>query len=180
MPSTKTEMTLYDLSMEGVQIRDLLEANEGEITPEIEERLDALMLAGPDRVEAAAMVVKGMEASADACASEAERLAKRASGFHAKAAYLKSRITMALDCAFNGKIKTDKFTCYTQAAPEHIAFDIAEGFTIEDVEKDAPGVVRVKKELDKRELADRFKLGQTLPPSITFERTPEKRSVRIR
>jgi len=178
MPNT--ELTLYQLSLEGVMIRDLLEANEGEITPEIEERLDALMLAGPDRVEAAAMVVKGMEASADACASEAERLAKRANGFHSQATYLKSRIAMALDCAFNGKIKTDKFTCYTQAAPAHIEFGIMDGHTIDEIENSDSSCVRVKKELNRVRLKELFEADDPLPTGITFERTPEKRSVRIR
>lgn len=175
-----SKLTLYDISLEGLQIQDILEANEGELTPELEQRLDELMQAGPERVEAAAMVVRGLEASAIACEAEVGRLASRAKAFEANAQRLKERIAIALDCAFNGKIKTDRFTLWTQQAPDHIGFDVAEGFTVDDVEHDAPGVVRVKKELDKRELADRFKEGKAIPPSITFERTAGKRYARIK
>ena len=62
MPATK--MSLYDVSLEGMLIEELLTANEGELTPELEQRLDALMKEGPERIEAAAMIVRGMEASA--------------------------------------------------------------------------------------------------------------------
>jgi hypothetical protein len=179
MPNT--ELSLYELSMEGVQIRDALESGEGELSPELEARLDALMLAGPDRIEAAAMVVRNLEASAEACEHEVERLARRASSFNKNRQFLLDRIAMALDCAFNGKIKTDKFTIYTQASPEHIAFDVAEGHTIDEVEAFDPMLVRVKKELNKITLNEYFKHDNTLiPPAITFERTPGKRTARIK
>ena len=173
-------LSLYDLTLEGVQIRDLLEANEGELTPELEARLDALMIAGPDRIEAAAMVVTHLEGAALVCEQEVLRLGARAKAFQDNAKRLKDRMAIALDLAFNGKIKTHRFTLWTQQSADHIAFDVAEGFTIDDVQHDSPGLVRVKKELDKRELADRFRDGRLLPPSIAFERSEGKRFVRIR
>ena len=178
MPNT--ELSLYELSMEGVVIRDWLEANEGELTPEMEKRFETMMLAGPDRIEAAAMVVRNLEASAEACEHEVERLARRASSFNKNRQFLLDRIAMALDCAFNGKIKTDKFTIYTQASAEHITFDIADGHTIDEIEACDPMLVRVKKELDKIALKALFTAGKPLPEIINFERTPGKRTARIR
>ena len=160
MPNT--QLTLYDLSMEGVQIQDLLAENEGELTPELEARIDALMLAGPDKVEAAAMVVRNLESNAAACEVEVMRLAERAKSFHENSRRLKERIAITLDCAFGGKIKTPRFTVYTQSAPEHVAFDVAEGYTIEDVQSDDSTVVRVKKELDKIRLKELFMADQPL------------------
>ena len=180
MSANPSNLSLYDLSLEGLLIRDLLLDSEGELTPELEQRLDALMTVAPERVEAAAMVVRGLEASAAACEAEVERLAKRAQAFQNNAQQLKDRIAAVLDSAFGGKIKTNRFTVWTQQAADHIAFDVAEGFTIDDVQQDSPGLVRVKKELDKRELAERFKEGKALPPAITFERTPGKRYTRIK
>ena len=180
MSASRSNLTLYDLSLEGVQINELLYLNEGELTPELEARLDALIQTGPERVEAAAMVVRGLEASADACAAEAERLAKRAASFHANAAYLKERMTMVLDCAFNGKLKTDKFTVWTQQAADNVSFEVAEGHTIDEVEQANPALVRVKKELDKIALKDAFKADKPLPHSITFQTSPGKRSLRIK
>ena len=180
MSSDRSSMTLYDLSLEGVQINELLYLNEGELTPELEARLDALIQAGPERVEAAAMVVRGLEASADACAAEAQRLAQRATSFHNNASYLKERMAIVLDCAFNGKLKTDKFTVWTQQAPDSVTFDIAEGHTIDEVEQENPALVRVKKELDKIALKEAFKADQPLPHSVTFQTAPGKRYVRIK
>jgi hypothetical protein len=173
-------ISLYELSLEVAMIRDLLEANEGELTPELEERLDALMQAGPERVEAAAMVVLGMEGSAAVCQQESLRLAARAAEFDRQAKQLKERMTMVLDCAFGGKLKTHKFTVWTQQAADHVAFDVAEGHSIEEVEQAAPSLVRVKKELDKIALKERFKSGEPLPTAIAFETHPGKRYTRIR
>ncbi len=41
MPTpSANKLTLYDVALEGMQLEDLLIAAEGELTPEIEERLD--------------------------------------------------------------------------------------------------------------------------------------------
>ena len=39
MSSNPSSLSLYNLSIEGLQIRELLEASEGELTPEIIERV---------------------------------------------------------------------------------------------------------------------------------------------
>lgn len=172
--------SLYDLSLEGVQIADLLTEREGELTPEIEQRIDALMMAGPERVEAAAIVVRQLEANADACAGEMERLAARAASFHANAQHLKERIAIVLDCAFNGKLKTEKFTAWTQQSADHTGFAVREGHTIEEVEAADPSLVRVKKELDKIALKKKFDRAEALPLAIHFETTAGKRFLRLK
>lgn len=173
-------LTLYDVSLEGMLIASILEESEGELTPEIEQRIEDLMKAGPQRIEAAAMVVRNLEASAEACEEEVKRLAARAHSFQVNATRLKELMTMAVDSAFNGKVKTAKFTVYTQAAPDHVAFDVVPYCTIEDVEAADPSLVRVKKELDKIALRERWKAGHALPVAIQFEVTPGKRSARIK
>lgn len=172
--------TLYDISLEGLQIADLLTENEGELTPEIEQRIDALMQAGPGRVEAAAMVVRNLEADADACKAEAQRLIERAQSFENNAKRLKDRMTIALDCAFNGKVKTARFTLWTQKAADTVAFDLHEGFTVDMLEEDLPAAVRIKKELDKRALREMYEAGLQLPESVFVEETIGKRYVRIK
>ena len=175
-----SSMSLYNLTVEGVLIRDIIEAMEGEITPEVEERLDALMKVAPDRIEAAAMVVQGLQGSALVCQQESLRLAERAAALDRNAAYLKERIALVVDNVFGGKIKTHRFTVWTQQSADHTAFDVQEGFTIEDVEKACPYVVRVKKELDKIALKERFKTGAALPPAVHFDTQPGKRFLRIK
>lgn len=180
MSAEPSKLSLYELTLEGMLIRDALIENEGEITPEIEQRLDALMEAGPERVEAAAMVVRGLEASEAACAAEAERFAKRAQQFRDNAAKLKERMALVLDYAFNGKIRTDKFTLWTQQSADTVSFDVADGHSIDEIQQAEPSLVRVKKELDKIALKERFKNGQPLPPAVQFTTAPGKRYVRIK
>ena len=141
-------MTLYDLTIEGLQIADMLTENEGELTPELEARLDALMQAGPERLEAAAMVVRNIEADALVCKAEADRLAERALSYEKNAKRLKDRIAIALDAAFNGKVKTAKFTLWTQQAQESMSIELSEEFTLEQLEQDHPGLVKTEKSID--------------------------------
>ena len=172
--------SLYDLSFEWVQLRDELEANEGELTPELEARIDAVMAAGPERIEAAAMVCVQLEGSALVCEQEAMRLAARAKSYNDNAKRLKERMAMVLDVAFGGKIKTNRFTVYTQQAADHVAFSVADGHAIDEIEAAEPGLVRVTKELNKLALKDRFKAGEPLPLAVGFQVEPGKRSLRIR
>lgn len=180
MSAGNSSISLYNLTVEGVLIRDIIEAMEGEIDPATEERLDALMKVAPERVEAAAMVVQGLQGSALVCQQESLRLAERAAALDRNAAYLKERIAMIVDNVFGGKVKTHRFTVWTSASADHTSFDVREGSSIEDVEKADPSLVRVKKELDKIALKERFKQGAALPPAVSFETHPGKRFLRIK
>lgn len=175
-----SKLTLYDISLEGMVIADIFTENEGELTPELEARLDSLMQAGPDRVEAAAMVVRHMEADADVCKAEAQRLMERAKGFENNAQRLKERITVAVDAAFSGKVKTSRFTVWTQKAADSVAFDLRKEFTLDMLEQDIPAVVRTKKELDKRALRDMYDAGLPIPEAVFVEETQGKRYLRIK
>ncbi len=177
---TDKPLSLYELGIEGLEITRILQENEGELSPELEARINELMIAGPDRVEAGAMVVRSMEASAAACEAEVERLAKRAKAFQESANRLKGYIAMALDTVFGGKVKTNRFTLYTQQAPDHVEFDIQDGYSILEIESKYPSLVRVKRELNKVELKERFSAGDPLPTANRFTKTPGKRSIRIK
>lgn len=178
--SAPSKLTLYDISLEGMQIADILTENEGELTPELEARLDALMRGAPERIEAAAMVVRSMEADAEVCKAEAQRLLERAKGFENNAQRLKDRMAIAVDAAFSGKVKTARFSIWTQKAADSVAFDLREEFTIDMLEQDLPNAVRTKKELDKRALREMFDAGMPLPESLYVEETTGKRYLRIK
>jgi hypothetical protein len=171
---------LYDLSQEGVMISDMLTENEGELTPEIEARLDALMIEGPERMEAAAMVVKQLEASATACEEEVKRLRERAKAFSDNAERLKKRMVIALDCAFNGKIKTPLFSIWAQSTATTTVCDLAPGATPEMLEAERPDLVRVKVELDRPAALAKFKAGEKLPEILFFTENEPTRYVRIK
>lgn len=173
--------TLYDLTLEGIQISDLLTENEGELTPELEKRLDDLMLSGAESMEAAAMVVKQLESNATACEEESKRLRERAKAFSDNAQRLKTRMTLALDSAFNGKIKTPLFTIWAQSTAATRVVDLAPGFTAEMLHQERPDLVRVKMELDRPKVVEILKTDpKSLPETIFIQDNPGTRYCRIK
>lgn len=172
--------TLYDLSREGLAIFDMLEESLGELTPELEARLDALMLEGPARIEAAAFVVRTLEANAAACEVEAQRFRERAKAFDAQADRLKARMTKCLDLAFNGKVKTPLVTIYTQKSADRTVAELVPGVTAEMLHEERPDLVRVKMELDREKCVAEFKAKKPLPDLLLFEEKIGGRSVRIK
>lgn len=178
-----SKLTLYDLSLEGLEIFDMLSDSLGELTPEIEARLDSLMLKGPERLEAAAMVVRTLEGNAAACEVEAQRLRERAKSFDAQADRLKQRMTLCLDTAFNGKVKTPLFTIYTQKSADRLLADLVPGVTPEMLHEEAPELVRVKMELNREKCVEMYKDEEQrkhIPELILFQEKEGTRSVRIR
>jgi len=135
--------TLYDLTAEGLEIFDMLSDNLGELSPELEQRLDMLMLEGPERLEAAAMVVRTMEQNAAACENESDRLHQRAKAFEAQSDRLKKRMTLCLDSAFGGKVKTPLFTVWTQKSADRTVAELIPGITAEMLHQERPDLVRV-------------------------------------
>lgn len=172
--------TLYDLTAEGLEIFDMLEDNLGELTPELEQRLDKLMLEGPERIEAAAMVVRSMESNAAACEAEADRLRQRAKAFDAQVDRLKKRMTLCLDSAFSGKVKTPLFSVWTQKSADRTVADLVPGVTAEMLHQERPDLVRVKMELDREKAVSDYKAGKPLPELLLFEEKEGSRYVRIK
>jgi len=171
---------LYELSLEGVQISDLLTENEGELTPEIESRLDKLMLEGPERIEAAAMVVKQLEASATACEDEVTRLRERAKAFSDNADRLKKRMVIAVDSAFNGKVKTPLFSVWAQSTAATTVCDLAPGIDAEQFYQSHPELVRVKYELNRTAAVAKYKAGESMPEELFFTTNEPTRYLRIK
>lgn len=174
------KLTLYQVAEEGLLIEQALIENEGELTPEIEERLGRLMMEGPNKIEAAAMVVRNLEAWEQQCKDEAQRLRERAQSFANNADRLKRLMTAALDNGFNGKVKTARFTLWTQKAPDTVAFDVREEFTLEMLQQDHPELVRTKLELDKAACKAMRERGDELPEALFAEENIGQRYTRIK
>lgn len=175
--------TLYDLTSEGLAIFDLLEDSLGELTPELEQRLDALMLEGKERLEAAAMVVRTLEGNAAACEAESDRLRQRAKAFQAQVDSLKKRMTLCLDSAFGGKVKTPLFSIWTQKSADRTVAELVPGVTPEMLYAERPDLVRVKYELDREKTVEQYKNAETrkeLPELLLFEEREGSRYVRIK
>jgi Siphovirus Gp157 len=178
-----SKMSLYDVSLEGLQIFDLLEESQGELTPELEARLDTLLLDGPVAIERAAMVVKTLEQNAVSCEAEVDRLRERAKSFSDQASKLKLRMTLCLDNAFNGKVKTPLFTVWTQKSADRTVAELIPGVTPEMLHEERPDLVRVKMELDREKIVGLYKNPETrksLPELLLFEEKEGSRYVRIK
>lgn len=175
-----TKPTLYDLTREGLEIFDMLSELQGELTPELEERLDRLMLQGPERIEAAAAVVRSLEHNATICEDEAQRLRERAKAWGAQADRLKLRMTKCLDAAFNGKVKTPTITVWTQKSPDRTVAELIPGVTPEMLHAERPDLVRVKMELDREKAVADYKARKPLPDLLLFEEKEGSRYVRLK
>jgi hypothetical protein len=181
--TTQTEpkkLTLYDVGVEGAEIERLLIEADGELTPEIEARLDAHLAGGKNKIVAAAMVVRMLEASAATCDAEAKRLKDRAASFENQVAVLKARMLFAVDAGFNGKLKTDLFTIWGQTSASTTSFDLAPDADIAKVAETRPGLVCTTLALDKQLIASEYKLGVELPPEIVATEKPGTRFLRIK
>lgn len=172
--------TLYSLALDGAEIEMLLLDSVGEITPDIQVKMDALLESGPPMMEAAAAVVRQLQLSAQVAEDESDRLRTRAKDFEAQAAKLKERMTVALDKSFGGKIKTPKWSMYTKKNADKLVADLIPGITPEMLYAERPDLVRVKMDLDRVKCVADYKAGLPLPELILFEDKEGSRCVIIR
>jgi len=112
-PIVKQRMGLYDLTIEGLEIERALIESDGELSPELEARFDVMLQQGPKAIDGAAAIVRELVVSQAAAKAEKDRQQAREKSFERNAKSLKSRIRVALDAAFNGKLKTDRFNLFT-------------------------------------------------------------------
>jgi hypothetical protein len=171
-------MKLYDIPLEANEIEALLADNYGDLTAEIEQRITSFLRDSKEKIESAAIVVKSLEDDADVCRTEAERLMKRAQGLENGAERLKGLIIFAVDEGFGGKIKTPKFTIWSQTSAPTIAFELPPGADIQSVPLE---YMRMKDpELDKAALKLALEAEIELPQQIVVSEKPGTRYLRIR
>lgn len=154
-------MKLYEIPLEWAVIQDLLEAGAGEMTPELEAKLAELLTAAPEKIDAAACVVKHLEAQAEAAKAEAQRLSLRSSSFENAADQLRARMLPAVQTL--GRVKTTRFTIFPITRTTQ-AFDVRPGVSIAEL---PDRFVRWRDpELNKSALKEAFKAGEALPEEI--------------
>ncbi len=171
-------MKLYDLPAEAAQLEMLLTESEGELTPELEQRLKEFIDGGKEKLENAAMVVKSLKAQSDACDAEAKRLKARSASLEANADRLKGLMLVAVDSAFKGKVKTDLFTIWGQDSAGTATFELAPDA---DLMRLPDAFIKIEAPtLDTGELYDAWKRHQPLPPEVVVTEVPGERSLRMR
>lgn len=170
---------LYEVGIEGMELDHILREAEGELTPDLEARMDSFLAGGKAKVEAAAKVYRSLEASAGACELEAIRLSGRAKSFQKNADSLKARMLFAVDAGFGGKLRTDLFTIWGQTSASTTGFDLAADADLAKMAVTTPGIVRTVLSLDKQVLKMKHNAGEALPAEITVTENPGTRYLRL-
>ena len=165
-------MQLYDIAQEGLVVSDLLTESEGELSPELEERLDNLLRAGKDKLEAAERVCRNLQAQEDACREEWKRLGERAKSFERQRKALRKRMAAALEYAFGGKIKTALFTIWSQMSAPSKRVVLAPNTDLEQLRARRPDLVRIEYALNENAVKVEAEAGHQLPGEITVEDVP--------
>ena len=178
MCPSSNKLSLYEIGETGLFIQNALIDAEGELLPEIEERINALMIEAPSRIDAAGHVLQELEHAAAACEIEKKRLADRQKWLEGNVDKLRSLMTNAIDMAFNGKLKLDTATYWTQKAKDSVSFELAEEMTLEQLQAERPDFVRTKLELNKAEIQAAYDREEPLPDSIFCNKTTGKRYLR--
>lgn len=136
------KLKLYEIAARFRLLDELLDANGGEITPEIQACLDSLDSALEAKVDNIAALVREGTAEADAYKAERDRLADRERAARNKAARLKAYLLESLKAAGKDKVKGRWFSARVALASQpSITFEgdswmLPRGFRRETVEPD--------------------------------------------
>lgn len=170
-------MKLYEIPIEFAVLESALIEQDGELTPELEKRLDDFLRSGKDKIEGGAMVMRGLEMEAEACRTEAKRLTDRAGSLENNAGRLKKLVLYALDGAFGGKVKSALFTIWGQTSAPSTNLDLAPGVDLSELPAE---FVRVKRELAKDAIKEALKVGKKIPDEIIVSEVPGTRFLRVK
>jgi hypothetical protein len=182
MPDQKP--TLYDIGAEGIAINDVLFEALGELTPEIEQRLDELLAKGAQAMDAAAWVLRRLAGEAETCKLEAERYKARQKALEGNQEALKNRMVFAVDAAFGGKLKTSRNTIWAQNAAPHVSIELATDIdpetALQVIQRENSCLIRQKLELNKTEIRNRYEAGEPIPSEIVIAELPGTRYLRFK
>jgi hypothetical protein len=101
--------TLFEIGNDLAALYDQLEEAEGEITPELEAEMDALLAQGEEKIDGYCALIKEFEAKAKIRAEESTRISKLAQSDAAVASRLKTRLHEFLTRSDTQKIETLRF-----------------------------------------------------------------------
>ena len=174
-------MKLYELPLEASSLQAELEEAAGELTPDLEQRLDSFLALGADKIDAGACVLRTLEAQAEACAREAQRLKARQGSFQRSADRLRELLGRAVD-ALGGKVKTSRFTLWIQASPAQTRYLLAEWIDRLSFAGEYPGLVKcAQPELDQEAVAKLLQQPEAVcPEGVETVVIPGSRSLRLR
>lgn len=162
------QATLYDLVGEYRQIEADLLANGGEMTQEIEERMEAIGDALPVKLERYYHVERNLRAAAEAAKEEAARLAGLAKVRTNAADRMKERAHEAMKAAEIDRLETA--TVRRRRQPGGYSVQVAESVLPEFLPDEFRRHTPAKFAVDKKAVTDAHKAGRELPDGITVAR----------
>ncbi|MEW6234725.1 MAG: siphovirus Gp157 family protein [Candidatus Omnitrophota bacterium] len=116
-------MKLYEISQQYEEIMAELEGTEGALTPEIQQRLDAVEDDLKRKVENIACLIRQFQADGETCKSESERLTALRKSRERAAEGLKAYALGQLQRLGLKKVETELFVVSRQANPERVVID---------------------------------------------------------
>lgn len=169
--------SLYELTVEAKWILDCLEFNAGELTPEMELDIAAIMSESKEKMIGAVHVRQLLSNRSRVLREEIARLKDRDGATAKQSEKLNSLINSCLETVWSGKLETDFFTLYQQQnPPSHIVE------TSPDADLSSLPDEFVKKEISIRHKAviDLWKQTGKPPAGFTVQEIPGKKGLRVR
>lgn len=164
--------TLNELTSEMLDILHQIDVeaeqgNSGEISPELEERLQAIEAELPSKIDGYVFVIRELFSYADECTTEAARLNQRAKAWQNKGNWLKGRILNTMQAIGEKQIKTARNTVTVCANGGALALILTEDQSkIPDEYLTSRTVI----EPDKEKIKEELKAGKELEFASFAER----------
>lgn len=159
-------MKLYQLPACFAEIELL--ASDGELTPDLEAKLDALEMELSTKLDSCCRVLRSLEARAAAYKAEADRMYDGAAKAETSAWRLKEYMQRTLEALGIERQDTELFRLRIAKNPPSVKFD--------GDPRELPIVYqRVTVEADKKRLLDAHKGHMTLPPGVSIQQTKSLR-----
>lgn len=155
-------MPLYEYGIELREIEDEIVDNDGELTPELEARLNAMTGAFADKAERLACVIRALGSRAKMASVEIDRLRRLGTARSNTAARLKAYLMSCMEQADIPRIETPLFKIAIQASPPSVAFD-------GDLADLPFSMKRTTTVIDKKAALAADKAGERLPPGVKIE-----------
>jgi hypothetical protein len=155
-------LKLYDIVEQLEEVDRSLHESNGEMTEEIEARLESLAGSLNAKVDAICTLRQNYIRTAEALEAEEDRLKKRRIAAEKAANSLRMFLFGAMQRMGEDKIKTAKFTVYTKASPVAIVWT-------KKLEELPEGFIRVKIEPDLALVREMHKGGFAIPEGFAVE-----------
>jgi hypothetical protein len=164
-------MKLYDLTDEYLAIMRELDAADGEVTDDLEARLDAFEGDFAQKVESLCAMVRTLEGEASMLREEEKRLAARRQSREGSASRIKAYLQTCMDRMGQRKVKAGLFTATVQKNPPRAVLDV-------DAEAVPEAWVQTVRKPDLRGLVAALKAGDESAAKVAHLEQSE--GVRIR